>query len=110
MPGPTETEFFDRAEMLDTKVGADEKDDPAKVARDGWDALMDGKAHIVSGWQNKLPAAAAHVTPAGVLAERPRTMAAPGPAQEGEMRETAVEGNGVEGRFNRGGWRRMQKK
>src|SRR3546814_1600547 len=33
MPGPTETEFFDRAEMLDTKVGADEKDDPAKVAR-----------------------------------------------------------------------------
>src|SRR3546814_10680219 len=66
MPGPTETEFFDRAEMLDTKVGADEKDDPAKVARDGWDALMDGKAHIVSGWKNKLQAAAAHVTPAGV--------------------------------------------
>ncbi|BAI97482.1 oxidoreductase [Sphingobium sp. TA15] len=84
MPGPTETEFFDRAEMLDTKVGADEKDDPAKVARDGWDALMDGKAHIVSGWKNKLQAAAAHVTPAGVLAERHRKMAEPGTAEEVE--------------------------
>ncbi|HKG15777.1 MAG TPA: SDR family NAD(P)-dependent oxidoreductase, partial [Pyrinomonadaceae bacterium] len=38
MPGATETEFFERADMLDTKVGTQEKDDPAKVARDGFDA------------------------------------------------------------------------
>jgi short-subunit dehydrogenase len=80
MPGPTETEFFDRADMLDTKVGQQEKDDPAKVARDGWDALMKGEAHIVSGWQNKLQAAAAHVSPASVLAEQHRKMAEPGTA------------------------------
>ena len=43
MPGPTETEFFERADMLDTKVGAGEKDDPADVARDGFEALMDGQ-------------------------------------------------------------------
>jgi len=82
MPGPTETEFFERADMLDTKVGADEKDDPAKVARDGWDALMAGKAHIVSGWKNKLQVAAAHVSPAGMLAEQHRKMAEPGTADE----------------------------
>lgn len=84
MPGPTETEFFDRAEMLDTKVGTDEKDDPAKVARDGWDALMAGKAHIISGWKNKLQVAAAHVSPAGMLAERHRQMAEPGTAEQVE--------------------------
>lgn len=82
MPGPTETEFFDRADMLDTKVGAEEKDDPAKVAKDGWDALMAGKAHIVSGWKNKVQAAAAHVSPAALLAEQHRKMAEPGSADK----------------------------
>ncbi len=78
MPGPTETEFFDRADMLDTDVGSSKKDDPAKVAKDGWDALMSGHARIVSGWKNKLQATAAHVTPASVLAEQHRNMAEPG--------------------------------
>lgn len=78
MPGPTETEFFDRADMLDTKVGQQEKDEPAKVAKDGWDALMSGKAHIVSGWKNKVQAAVAHVSPASALAEQHRKMAQPG--------------------------------
>ncbi len=78
MPRPTETEFFDRADMLDTDVGSSKKDDPAKVAKDGWDALMSGHAHIVSGWKNKLQATAAHVTPASVLAEQHRNMAEPG--------------------------------
>lgn len=81
MPGPVETEFFDRADMLDTNVGASEsKSDPADVARDGWEALMRGDAHIVSGWKNKIQAAAAHVTPAAVLAEQHRKMAEPGSA------------------------------
>jgi short-subunit dehydrogenase len=80
MPGPTETEFFERADMMDTKVGVEEKADAAKVAQDGWDAMIAGKAHIVSGWMNKLQAAAAHVTPAAVLAEQHRKMAEPGSA------------------------------
>ena len=82
MPGATETEFFDRADMMDTKVGQQEKDDAGKVARDGWDALMKGDAHIVSGWKNKLQAAAAHVTPAAVMAEQHRHMAEPGTAEK----------------------------
>ncbi len=48
MPGPVETEFFERADMLDTQVGASEKDDPADVARDGFEALMAGEERVVS--------------------------------------------------------------
>jgi short-subunit dehydrogenase len=83
MPGPVETEFFARGDMLDTSVGAsDGKSDPADVARDGWEALMKGEAHIVSGWKNKIQAAVAHVTPAAILAEQHRKMAEPGSADK----------------------------
>jgi short-subunit dehydrogenase len=81
MPGPTETEFFESAGMGDTSVGQSKKDDPAKVARDGWDAMIAGKPHIVSGWKNKIQAAAAHVVPAGLLAGAHRNMAEPGSGQ-----------------------------
>jgi short-subunit dehydrogenase len=78
MPGATETEFFERADMLDTKVGQSEKDAPADVARTGFDAMMNGDGDVVSGWMNKLRSAIALVTPSGVLAEQHRKMAAPG--------------------------------
>lgn len=79
MPGPTDTAFFERADMLDTDVGtSDSKDDPANVAKTGYDALMAGKASVVAGWKNKLQAAAAHVLPASVLAKQHRNMAKPG--------------------------------
>ena len=80
MPGATETDFFERADMLDTKVGQGEKDDPADVARVGFDAMMRGDGDVVSGWKNKLQSAIANVTPAGVLAEQHRKMAEPGSA------------------------------
>jgi uncharacterized protein len=82
MPGPTETEFFRRADMLDTKVGADEKDDPADVAKNGFKAMMEGDGGIVSGWKNKMEAAAAHVMPAERLAKQHTKMAAPGTAEK----------------------------
>lgn len=83
MPGPTDTEFFARGDMLDTDVGSDSKKaDPAKVAQDGWDALMAGKAAVVSGWKNKLQSAIANVTPNAVLAEQHRHMAEPGTAKD----------------------------
>ena len=77
MPGPTETEFFRRANMLDTPVGEDEKADAGKVAKDGWDAMMDGSAHVVSGFTNKLQAALSHITPDSLLASQHRKMAEP---------------------------------
>ncbi|MGN6278929.1 MAG: SDR family NAD(P)-dependent oxidoreductase [Sphingomonas sp.] len=77
MPGLTETEFFRRAGMLDTPVGEDEKADPAKVAADGWKAMNDGSAHIVSGFQNKLQAALSHITPDTILAKMHSRLADP---------------------------------
>jgi short-subunit dehydrogenase len=81
MPGATETEFFERADMLDTKIGAGKKDDPADVAKVGFDAMMRGDGDVVSGWKNKLQTAIASITPAGVLAEQHRKQAEPGSAK-----------------------------
>lgn len=78
MPGATETEFFERADMLDTKVGQSKKDDPAEVAETGFKAMMDGDGDVVTGWQNKLRAAISHILPAGMVAEQHRSMAEPG--------------------------------
>jgi short-subunit dehydrogenase len=81
MPGPTETEFFERADLMDTKVGVDEKDDPAVVARDGFEAMQAGKADVVSGWKNKIQSSVANVTPNEMLAEQHRKMTEPGSAK-----------------------------
>jgi short-subunit dehydrogenase len=80
MPGATETDFFERADMLDTKVGTAKKDDPAMVARQGFDAMMKGEGDVVTGWMNKLQSAIALITPSGMLAEQHRKMAEPGTA------------------------------
>ena len=80
MPGATETEFFERAGMEDTKVGQAKKDDPADVAKSGFDAMMSGEGDVVTGWKNKLQSAVANVTPARVLAEQHRKKAEPGSA------------------------------
>jgi uncharacterized protein len=77
MPGATETDFFERADMLDTKIGQQKKDDPAMVARKGFDAMMNGEGDVVTGWQNKLQTAIANITPADMLAEMHRGMAEP---------------------------------
>ncbi|WP_347091412.1 SDR family NAD(P)-dependent oxidoreductase [Sphingomonas parapaucimobilis] len=80
MPGATETEFFARADMLDTHVGQSKKDDPAEVARKGWDAMKAGEGHITTGLKNKLQVAGAGVVPQSVLAEAHRQIAEPGSA------------------------------
>jgi uncharacterized protein len=81
MPGPTDTEFFERAGLLDTAVGQAPKDDPAMVAKAGFDAMMNGEGDVVSGWKNKIQSSLAAITPSGVLAEQHRKMAEPGSGQ-----------------------------
>jgi short-subunit dehydrogenase len=76
MPGPTDTEFFERADMLDTKVGAGEKDDPTDVARDGFEALMAGDERVVSAsLSTKLQGRASRLLPSAPTA----TEATPAP-------------------------------
>ena len=83
MPGPTDTEFFERADMLDTQVGVDDsKAKPADVAKVGFKAMMEGEADVVAGFKNKLQAAMAKLTPSQVLAEQHRKMAQPGTAKD----------------------------
>ena len=78
MPGATETEFFERAGMTDTKIGQSEKDDARYVAEVGYEAMMRGDGDVVSGWKNKIQSTIANITPAGVLAEQHRKQAEPG--------------------------------
>ena len=78
MPGATETDFFDRAGMTDTKVGSGEKDHAADVAKTGFDAMMNGELKVVAGFANKMRAAMSHVAPDSTLASMHRSMAEPG--------------------------------
>jgi short-subunit dehydrogenase len=78
MPGATDTEFFGRAGMEDTKVGTAKKDDPADVAKTGWAAMQRGDADVVYGMHNKAQTVVADVMPASVTAKMHANMAAPG--------------------------------
>ncbi len=81
-PGATDTEFFARAGMLDTKVGQSKKDDPADVAKTGWDAMLDGETEVVHGLMNQAQVLAAGVLPESATAELHRKMAEPGSGRE----------------------------
>lgn len=78
MPGPTETEFFHRADLDDTVVGQGKKMDAAKVAEIGYHAMKRGDGDVVAGLGNKVQAAMAAVTPQSALAEMHRKQAEPG--------------------------------
>jgi short-subunit dehydrogenase len=83
MPGPTDTNFFERAEMQDTRVGAGPKDDPAVVARQGFEALMKDKAKVVGGSpKTKVQGLANKVLPDSAKAKMHRQMAEPGSAEK----------------------------
>ncbi len=82
MPGPTDTEFFERADMLDTKVGAGDKDDPADVARQGFEAMMAGKDRVVAAsLSTKLQGKGSRLLPDAAKAALHRNMAEPGSAR-----------------------------
>jgi uncharacterized protein len=85
MPGPTATNFFHRAGMDDTKVGSADNDDPAKVAKDGFEALMKGDAKVVGGsLMTKAQGQVSKVLPDSVKAKLHRGMAEPGSGSQGE--------------------------
>lgn len=78
MPGPTDTKFFERAHMENTNVGeSDKKDDPAMVARVGFEAMEKGEGSVASGFMNKIQTTFAGIIPDAVLAQMHRKMAQP---------------------------------
>lgn len=81
MPGPTDTNFFHRAGMDDTKVGASQKDDPAVVAKQGFEALMKDLDDAIAGsLKTKIQGAVSKVLPNTVNAEQHRKLSEPGSA------------------------------
>lgn len=82
MPGPTETDFFHRADMDDTRVGASSKDDPAQVAEQGFRAMLNGDAKVIAGSvSTKASGVANAVLPDAAKAQLHRLMAEPGSAE-----------------------------
>jgi uncharacterized protein len=82
LPGPTDTEFFDRADLTDTRLGAsDSKDDPAQVARQGYEGLMDGEASVFGGSvASRAMGRLSALTPDSLGAKTTKPMAEPGSA------------------------------
>jgi short-subunit dehydrogenase len=82
-PGPTDTEFFARADMEDTKMAQmAENYDPADVAKQGYEAMMKGQGTVVTGLMNKAQVVMGHVMPTGVVAETSRKLNEPGGAHD----------------------------
>lgn len=79
LPGPTETNFFHRADMDDTMVGESKKDSPADVARDGFEALMAGKDKVIAGsLKTRVQGVVSELIPPTASAEMHRKMSEPG--------------------------------
>lgn len=83
LPGPTDTDFFNKAEMQDSKIVQDPSalSDPAAVAKDGYDALMNGEDHVTSGFKNKMTVLMANITPDTSVAKMMATMQEPAEKQ-----------------------------
>ena len=81
-PGATETNFFHRAELDDTKVGQAKKDDPADVAKAGWEAMKKGEPSVIYGLKNKVQVAAASMMTDATTAKLHRAQAEPGSGKE----------------------------
>jgi uncharacterized protein len=81
LPGPTDTEFFERAGLMDTKVGTSEKDDPALVAEQGFKGMMSGEGNVLGGsLKSRAMGMSGNVTPDAAAAEMNRKLNEPGSA------------------------------
>ena len=69
LPGATNTDFFNKADMLSSKIMDSEMADPAEVARDGFNALMEGDDMVISGLKNKAQVAMSNMTPDSIVAK-----------------------------------------
>ena len=83
MPSITETNFFRRADMMDTRAGTTKKDDPAVVAKAGYDALMAGRDHVIPTTKNKVMGFIADNLPDPIAAKMHRGLSEPGSAEKG---------------------------
>jgi short-subunit dehydrogenase len=70
LPGATDTDFFRKANMKSSKILQGKLSDPADVAKDGYEALMEGKDKVVSGLKNKAQVAMSNISSDSVAAKK----------------------------------------
>ena len=76
-PGATDTDFFNKADMQESKILDSKLSDPAKVAKDGYEALMSGDDKVISGMKNKVMVGMSNVMPESMVAEQMNKMQEP---------------------------------
>lgn len=81
-PGATDTDFFNKADMQDSKILDSKLSDPARVAKDGYEALMSGDDKIVSGLKNKIMVGMSNVLPESTVADQMNKMQGPKTGEE----------------------------
>jgi uncharacterized protein len=97
LPGPSDTDFFHKAGAEETVTYREEElSSPEDVAKDGYDALMNGESRIISGAKNKMYAAMTNVLPDSTLASTMRKKMSP--SDEAEGRDHITHGPSIEER------------
>ena len=87
-PGATDTEFFERADMENTKVAQGKKDDPADVAKKGFEAMMAGKDKVIAAsLKSKLEGLAGEILPEPTKAKMQAGQTKPGTGEKHTVRE-----------------------
>lgn len=76
-PGATDTDFFNKADMQESKILDQGLSDPVQVAKDGYDALMKGDDKVISGFKNKVMVGMSNVMPERLVAEQMNKMQGP---------------------------------
>ena len=76
-PGATDTDFFNKADMQESKILDSGLSDPVKVAKDGYEALMSGDDKIISGFKNKMMVGMSNVMPESTVANQMNKMQEP---------------------------------
>ena len=76
-PGATDTDFFNKADMQESKILDSKLSDPVKVAKDGYEALMSGDDKVISGFKNKAMVGMSNVLPEAMVAEQMNKMQQP---------------------------------
>ena len=84
LPGPTSTDFFNKALMNDSKIMEDWENfsSAEDVAKDGYKAMMNGDDKIISGIRNKLTVAMSNITTDSMAAHRMGEMQKPKSEEE----------------------------
>lgn len=89
LPGAADTDFFHKAGGQDTQTYREQDlQDPAKVAKDGYEALMSGESKVVSGLKNKIQAGMSTVLPDSALTSIMEKQMSPSEKPDGRERIT----------------------